>query len=319
MRTATLWLMAALTPVCWSASLPQINLDGLETSVQDQFESALTSFTQALESSDGPEQTASQYAELGRLFHAYEFLTEALWCYEQALYANPRDFASHYLAGVASEGLAQHDLALARFQTALLLRPDYLPAVVRLNTVLRDKGRLQAARLVLERTPRHLRETAAWLAAAGEQSLAENQYEEAIQLLSQALSLQPAANRLHYPIATAYRQLGRSGLARDSLARSGAIGVAPEDPLMARVIDLSAGELSKLIEGRRAFGAGDFTAAVDLFGQALEANPRSVAGRVNLGSALIQLGYYDSVLNSSFLPLSSWTQGMWPHFIISVC
>lgn len=289
---AVFWVM--LAPLCMASPLPQINLEGLEASVRDQFNTALASFTKNLETANDPNEKASQYAELGRLFHAYEFLDEARWCYEQALYANPRDFGSYYLAAVAGEGLGQHELAEARFQSALLLRPDYLPAVVRLSTLLRDKGRLPAARMVLERTPDHLRGTAAWLAEAGEQALAENDYEDAIELLSQALRAQPAANRLHYPIATAYRELGNSDLARDSLARSGAIGVTPEDPLMARVQSLSAGELSRLIEGRRAFGAGDFAAAVDLFGQALEANPASVAGRVNLGSALIQLGYFDS-------------------------
>lgn len=290
-----LGLLLTVAPIGFAAPLPAINLEGLEPSVRSQFEAALGTFEEQIQSAAGnPEASATQYAELGRLYHAYEFLPAAQWCYEQALYANPIDFASLYLAAVASETLGQHQLAIARYQAALLLRPDYLPAALRLSTQLRESGELTAARLVLERAPGSAREAPAWLAAAGEQSLAEERYEDAIQLLSQALILQPGANRLYYPIATAYRQLGEADLARQSLARSGAIGVAPEDSILARVRSLSAGELANLIDGRRAFAAGDFAAAVELFGQALEANPDSVAGRVNLGSALIQLGYHDN-------------------------
>ena len=67
-------------------------------------------------------------------------------------------------------------------------------------------------------------------------------------------------------------------------------GVHAADPIVDALQTLVRGERAWVMQGRRAYEAGQFQEAVAAFAKALEAAPSSVTARVNLGSALIQSG-----------------------------
>ena len=88
----------------------------------------------------------------------------------------------------------------------------------------------------------------------------------------------------------AYRGMGDLEKARVHLKQRGTVGVRAEDPLMEEVMGLLQGERVHLLQGRLAFHAGQFEDAARAFAKAVQAEPDSVRARVNLGSALGQMG-----------------------------
>jgi Flp pilus assembly protein TadD len=61
--------------------------------------------------------------------------------------------------------------------------------------------------------------------------------------------------------------------AREHLERRGPEGVHADDPLMTRVQSLVRGERAWVMQGRRAYDAGQFEAAVNAVNRALEGAP----------------------------------------------
>jgi len=88
----------------------------------------------------------------------------------------------------------------------------------------------------------------------------------------------------------AYRGRGDLDKARQLLARRGPVGVKPADPLIDPLALLKAGERAYLLEGQTAFRAGRYEEAVAAFSKAVAAAPDSVSARIDLGSALGELG-----------------------------
>jgi tetratricopeptide (TPR) repeat protein len=123
----------------------------------------------------------------------------------------------------------------------------------------------------------------------GDVALRERKFAEAADHYRAVLDRVPQAAAIQYSLAMAYRGMGRMDEAREHLERRGPEGVYADDPLMRSVQSLVRGERAWVMQGRRAYDAGQFAAAADAFTKALEAAPSSVTARVNLGAALVQL------------------------------
>ncbi|MEJ2085766.1 MAG: tetratricopeptide repeat protein, partial [Acidobacteriota bacterium] len=133
-------------------------------------------------------------------------------------------------------------------------------------------------------------------AALGELYGAEGRYDEAIRLLEAALTSVPDANRLYYPLALAFRGRGDHEKARELMTRRGSVGLKPVDPVIDPLMELKTGERAYLLSGQTAFRAGRYEEAVTAFRKAVAAAPDSVAARVNLGSALGEMGDLEAAL-----------------------
>jgi tetratricopeptide (TPR) repeat protein len=114
--------------------------------------------------------------------------------------------------------------------------------------------------------------------------------------LEAALRAVPAANRLHYNLAMAYRGLGEMEKAKAHLERRGTVGLRPPDPLVDELQELTLGERVHLVRGRMAFAAERYGEAAALFQEAVDADPTSVRSRVNLGTALARSGDREGAL-----------------------
>jgi tetratricopeptide (TPR) repeat protein len=108
--------------------------------------------------------------------------------------------------------------------------------------------------------------------------------------LEAALAAVPEANRLHVPLALAYRGLNDRARAEEQMARAGAVGLKAPDPLLDAIADLRVGERVALMRGRVAAQAGRSAEAAREFRKALAARPESVEARVDLGSVLALAG-----------------------------
>jgi tetratricopeptide (TPR) repeat protein len=263
--------------------------EGLEEAVVAQISAARATFSQtAADARASKNSLASAYGELGRLFHAYEFFGSAEPAYRNAARLQRSEAAWPHLLGYLYQQTGRFEDAARQFAAALRVKADDRAAALRLGDVWLELNRLSDAReqygSLLTVFP------AAARRGLGEVSLRERRYREAVEHFTLALERAPQASALHYSLAMAYRGLGRLDDARAHLERRGPGVILAVDPYADALPGLIRGERLLVIQGSRAHAAGRFREAAAAFERALEVAPTSVPARVNLASALVQLG-----------------------------
>jgi tetratricopeptide (TPR) repeat protein len=277
--------------------IPQPDLGLLEDAVADQLTQARREVLDQWGAPDATDEARGRaYGELGRYYHAYELLDAAAAAYAVAARMDPVNLQWPYGQGLVAEATGDLEGALGFFRSALQRRPGEGVLQYQVGHVLAELGRLEEAQAMLEAAHEALPREPAIVAALGELALQQGQPEQAIDLLTQVLRAVPAANRLHYPLALAYRQTGDMEAAREHLEARGEIGVTINDPFQGSLADLATGELAYLLRGHKAFGAGDFAAAAEAYGQAVQAAPDSARARVDHAAALAQSGRRDEAM-----------------------
>lgn len=264
---------------------------GLETSVRDQLQALQTSIAARLrEPGTTDAQMSEAYGLLAQVYHAYSLTPPAEQCYLNAQRLAPRDFRWVYLLGGLYQTEARAADAIAAFRRAQKLRPEYPATPVHLGNLHLQQNRNEEALAAFNEALALDARCAAALYGLGQVALSERRYAEAVKYFEQALTAVPAANRIYYSLAMAYRGLGETEKAQRFLEKQGMVGVRVADPVREALQELVRGERLFLIRGRMAFDAGRFADAAAEFRQAVEANSSSVPARVNLGFALSQLG-----------------------------
>jgi tetratricopeptide (TPR) repeat protein len=278
----------ALAAPAWAAEVGPVrfpDLAGLEDAVARQI-----SEMQALLVARTADSAAVLYGDLGQVYLAYGFNDAAADCFRNAAAVDARDQRWPYLLGASRQAAGELDGAAAAFEQALQLAPGTAAGHVHLAEIRLLQGRPEEA----EAAARKALDTPATAAAArsvlGQAALARRDFKAAVEHLEAALAAVPAANRLHYPLALAYRGLGDRTKAEEHLARAGQVGLKPADPLLDGLAGLRVGERVALMRGRVAAQAGRPADAAEEFRRALVARPESVEARVNLGSMLVLLG-----------------------------
>lgn len=270
-------------------AVPLPSLDSLEPAVADQLREAQQEFEHAASragSSRG--DLAAAYGTLGQVFHAYEFFEAAEASYANAVRLAPGEARWLHLLAYLYQQIGRLVESADRFLAARRAQPDDHAAAVRLGDVYLGLNRLRDAReqfqSALETFPAAARN------GLGEVALREGHSEEAIGHFRAALERVPQAASVHYSLAMAYRGLGRLDEARSHLQQRGPGGIKAVDPIVESLQTLVRGERLLVIQGRRAYEAGQFQDAADAFRRAIEVAPRSASAHLNLGLALSQLG-----------------------------
>ena len=277
--------------------LPEVDLSALEPAVAAQLRNLESQTLDQLDDEEAPlERLAEAVGDLGRHYHAYELNEAAESCYLIARRLAPEDFRWPYLSGYLLQTAGRLEEAEAAYLEALDIYRQVPPALLRLGEVYVAFGQPDAAEEVFEEALTLDSTSAATQAALGELHEAQGRHDEAIRLLEMALETVPEATRLYYPLALAYRGRGDLETAKELIARRGPVGIKPADPLIEGLALLKTGERAYLLEGQTAFRAGRYEEAVTAFRKAVEAAPESVAARIDLGSALGQLGEVDAAL-----------------------
>lgn len=241
---------------------------------------------------------AEAYGDIGQLFHAYELWDSAAAAYRNAIRLAPRDTRSMHLLAEVAMKTGDLEEARRRHAQVLALQPDDLASRVGLGEALLGLNRPEdAGREFLEATRTNPGSAAAH-AGLGRTALARRDFAQARTELEIAVRLAPEATRLHYELAMAWRGLGNRDEAARELARAGTVGVRVSDPVLEDVSARRRGERTHLVRGRLAFVNGRMRESADEFAAAVEAEPRSVAGLVGLGSALAMLGETDRALDA---------------------
>jgi tetratricopeptide (TPR) repeat protein len=285
-------LLALLVPGIGTAQqnvlpVPQPRLDDLEPAVAEQIRDAQQHTDGIVAKGGSSRELADAYGSLARVYHAYEFLDSA-----EPAYVNARRLASGnsewpHLLGVLYQQTGRLEESAEAFTAARRLQPRDHAAAVYLGDIYLSLNRLVDARdqfqSVVDVFPAVARR------GLGDVAMRERKFAEAVEQYRAVLDRVPQAAAVHYSLAMAYRGMGRMEDAREHLQRRGPEGVHADDPILTSVQSLVRGERAWVMQGRRAYDAGQYAAAVDAFTKALEAAPSSVVARVNLGSALVQM------------------------------
>lgn len=267
--------------------VPQPRLDDLEPAVAEQIRDAQQRTAGIVAKEGSSRDLAEAYGSLARVYHAYEFLESAEPAYVNARRLAPGNSEWPHLLGILYQQTGRLEEAAEAFAAARRLQPRDHAAAVALGDVYMSLNRLVDARdqfqSVLEILP------AVAHRGLGDVAMRERKFAEAVEHYRAVLDRVPRATAIHYSLAMAYRGMGRMDQARAHLERRGSESVYADDPIITSVRSLVRGERAWVMQGRRAYEAGQFTIAVDAFTRALAAAPSSVTARVNLGSALVQL------------------------------
>jgi tetratricopeptide (TPR) repeat protein len=277
------------------APLPDVSR--LHSSVQQQLSEAHRSLTTAARDRDvSPRDLSDAHGEMGTLFMAAEFLLDAERCFRTAELLAPDVFRWPYYLGHLLRRTGELTRAVESFERALQIRPADEAAGVWLSRAYLDVDRPEAAKpLVTEMLSRHP-EAPAVRFEAGRVALATEDYDEAVEHLEAALTLNPEATSIHYPLAMAYRHLGDLDQARSHLRQRGGRGAAASvpvglpDPLMTALIAVLRNPQYARDLAVHFFTNEDWPLAVLQFRKAVDVAPDSAPLRLSLGRALEQLG-----------------------------
>lgn len=272
-------------------AVPQPDLGRVEEAVRRQLEAKADEVAALADATPG--ERAEAWGELGRLYHAYDFLSAAESCYENARTLAPDDFRWPYYLGFLHQVRGELEPAAERFREALARRRDDLPALLRLGDVLIELDRPAQARPFFERALELDPSSAAAHHGLGKVAAREDDPAAAARHFERALELQPAATLVHYPLAQAYRALGEREKAEDHLARRGYAGPTFADPLVRQLDETAVGAGLRLTRAGVALAEGRRDAAIEEYRQAVAADPSNVEARLALGTLLAQAGSDD--------------------------
>ena len=241
-------------------------------------------------------ERAAAYGDMGKLFVATELYDAAQRSFSNARLLVPGDMRwPYYLAHIARL-TNDPGKAAGLFEETLALQPDHVPSLVWLAEIRLAQNRMADARPLLLKAQSLAPGEPAVLFGLGRVALDAREYAAAVKDLEGALALAPAATRVHYPLAMAYRGLGDVKQAEAHLQLRGGTALPPADPLMGQVRALLTNAAALETRGVQAMDARDWPEAVKVLREAVALAPDNAGTRLNLGTSLYASGDGDGAL-----------------------
>jgi tetratricopeptide (TPR) repeat protein len=267
------------------------DLSGAAKTVQVQVRERHAAVTAAVENRASTDAArGAAYGELGKLLLGGEYFDSAEACFLNAQALMPSEMRWPYYLGHVSRKRGDPAKSAQQFEQALRLNPNHEATLFWLADVYLTLGRMESAEPLLAKSLSLGLRSPAALYGMGRIALARKNYQEAVKLFEEALSLDPAATILHYPLATAYRGLGQTEQADNHLRRRGDVSVTTPDPLMKEVDGLLETALAYEARGLRSFETGQWAEAAAYFRKGVELEPENPSVRHKLGTALALMG-----------------------------
>jgi tetratricopeptide (TPR) repeat protein len=202
----------------------------------------------------------------------------------------PDHFRWAYYAAYLADRNGRTPQALDRYQHARTLKPDYKALTVRLGNVLLDLNELDQARAAFEQVVNATGLEAASLYGLGQIALLKRDYDTAIDAFTRALAFDPAASRIHYPLAQALRATRRNDEAKAQLALRGDQPPSFRDPQIESLEALKIGSRLHFLRAMKAIKRQDYAAASEAFAQGLSGEPDNVLARISYARTLYLTG-----------------------------
>jgi superkiller protein 3 len=252
----------------------------------DDFAPAIkTQIQKAYAAAKARPRDAAIIGKLGMTLQAYEEQAAAAQCYELARTLAPNEFQWTYYAGIAESKSGETEKALALLQAAVRLRPDYLPAQIRLaDAYFEMKQNDKAETLYAAVTVKNPSSVLAWYGLGRVRAAGKN-HTEAIHCLKQAISLSPTFGAAHYALAISWRDTGSLDQAREHLAlyqQHRLIRPASDDVFLSEITALNLSAQEYLNKGLALEAIGNLPDSITAHEKALEINPNLTQAHINL-------------------------------------
>jgi tetratricopeptide (TPR) repeat protein len=303
-------------PSLRSVALPDIS--SAAEPVQKQIRDRYQSLQAALDRKDQPGELATAFGEMGKLFIAAEYYDAAEASLRNAQQLAPDDMRWPYFLGHVYRYRSEPSKAAPFFEQALAHAPNDVPSLVWLAKMNLAQNRPDAAEAPLRKAQSLDSSNGAVLYDLGRVALAKQDYSEAVKYLESALTIDPQATRLHYPLALAYRGLGDRSKAEEHLRLRGEVEPLPIDPLLGEISGLLRNAAAYEARGSQALGARQWPEAVANLKKAVELAPDNAFTRLNLGTALYMQGDADAALEQYRKAVSLSPALARAHFAIGV-
>ena len=267
--------------------LTQAQIRGFKGSLLEQLKRALQ---QARANPAEGEATG----RLGMILHAHELLPElATACYQRAALLEPDSFRWAYYLGMAQADMGQEREAVAALRRAVRLRPDYLPARLKLAESLLAAGkRDESGKIYSDLLDRHGNSALVHYGLGQVRSI-RGKHRAAARSYHRACRLAPGFGAAHYALAIIYRDLGQVVESEKQFSifrRSREWRPSVEDKFLARIHALKTTRELHIREALRLEEEGHLDRAVVEYERALKKNSTLLEARANLVSLYGILG-----------------------------
>ena len=222
---------------------------------------------------------ATAVGALGRVLHTWEQWESAHDAYARASTLAPRTFEWPYLDACVLDRLARPAEAVIKLREALKLRPDYLPARVRLADALLSTGQTEESHATFSALMREPEAEPQALFGLGRIAASQGKHDEAVQDIQRALTLFPEWGAANYSLALSLRALGRREEAEQALQRRSQYGTrwpSVADPVLSTVTAMRTDSTARLRRAQKLADDGDVTGAIAEY-EGLLATERSLA------------------------------------------
>ena len=276
---------------CENPLLPPADLSQLEITVQQRIragEAKLASLVNQPNISE--KELAAAYGHLGNLYQAYGLSESAIACYKCAQSLTSDVYRWPYLRGYLHQQNGQLERAAQAFEQALRLKPDHAQAKLRLAQVYLNLNRTDQAHAKFREAVTETGLEAAAAFGLGKLALSHRRFAEAVQWFQHALHHQLDADRIHYPLAMAYRGLGNTVEAQRHIRESGETDPTFPDPILEAVQALEGGVRAHIRRALKALAANQVALAAREFQAAVSLEPDNVATRIKLARTLYHQG-----------------------------
>ncbi len=310
-------------PALWRDKLepvPETDITGTERIAREAITQTRTRLADRLQQDPGDAaDLAAGYGELAALYQLFHIDSAAALCWENARTLQPRDFRWLYYAAYLALNSGQTEKALDLFREARELNPNYRPLDLRMGQLWLDTDQLDKAQAELDKAAAEPGLRAAALYYLGQIDLLRHDYQAAQQHLSEALTINPEATEVHYPLAQAYRQLGKPELSRQHLARFKQRVPDAEDPLVTELQTVLKTSHWEFRLGLKAsMERRDYQAASEHFRQGLEIDPDNLAARVSYARALYLAGQVEAAEEQLDRVLADDPEQILANFLLAV-
>ena len=268
-------------------SIQEVRLDDLDTQARDSVQLARRQLNEALQAQPvQPDKLAAAYGELGGLYQVHAAFPAAEDCYHNAGQLAPDEFRWAYYAAYLAEKEGRTRLALDRYRHAQTLDTAYKALTLRLGNILLDLNELEQAQAAFQQVVNAAGLEAASLYGLGQIALLQRDHDTAIDAFTRALQYDPAASRIHYPLAQALRATQRNDEAKAQLALRGDQPPSFRDPLIEGLEALKIGSRFQFLQAMRAIKLQDYAAASESFAEGLSGEPDNVLARISYARTL---------------------------------
>ena len=246
---------------------------------------------------------------LGMILHAHELYEHGAVCYGRAGLLQPDSFRWAYYLGLVQTVLGDDSEAVAAFRRAVQLKPDNLPALLKLAQLLVAAEQWEESTKIYQKIlkqfspgPRAPNFDLSPIALAhyglGQIQAARGELSQAVASYRRACSSSPGFGAAHYALAMTYRELDEQAKSKEQFSlfqRSKEGRPRVKDPLLARIEAMRSEKNFHFHEGLRLQAEGQLEEAVAAWERALERDTFLWETHSNLMSAYETLGQSDKV------------------------